>query len=201
MKGKKNEMLSPEYKTIVIGCGDTGLTEAVAKYAKKKLAGQNGCVVVLDKAPLKTSLDAQMRFDKNWKHKQNVVEFVENPANVVKAFYHAKTIKVKVQKNQNIYFSLKDMVVESNMTHKGAQDMLNMLFPFGLLAIRTMGAQKQYKILDNDKARLAYLAEAKLDLENRYNEQQKQIDDLFEWVENAGAIDAVVKELEAEAQE
>jgi hypothetical protein len=187
------QVLQPINNMIVIG-GNQEIVKHVCEFLRREYdtedtEGVN--IIKIDRKAMFDAVNSQAVADGIWKDKQNILEYVSNPANMISALYHARCIKSIVQKGQDVFFSIKDIVNESNMTLEGAKNMIDIIHPFGLVEMRKIGEEIQYRILDTDILRKESIMKAKEDMMKKWEENSKHLDELIDWVTGVGSVDSL----------
>lgn len=159
-KGVVKRPETKENKTVFIGSLDKEVIE-VTKQAFPKHE-----IHVMDKDIFNKNVALFTQKNTKWKEDRDMVEFTSKPENIRHAFDTAsKTEDVikDIAKDKDGWFTLGELVKNSNMDYKQAQSILDLLYAFGLV-VKDTRKEKLFKLISSKREKMDYLLHLRVEL-------------------------------------
>jgi predicted transcriptional regulator len=163
-KVKKRQELNSE--VIIIGTNSDSnamqalmrnLTNAIDFFAKENTGGAKIVPLLLTKRGSLGAISSFLKEQKVWKEQKEVFKYINDPEKVESVFRQAKLMYMNVQMVKGGRFGLKDVVDLTNMNFKGAKQMIDLLYAFGLLGKVEENSREMYEVFINPEDRVNFI--------------------------------------------
>lgn len=135
-------------------------------------------VVPISNKVTETALKAHLKENKERAEMMEVYEYIKNPEKVKNVLTQAENLYSHVQKTDR-FFTLKEVVDNTNLTYKGANDILNLIYCFGFLVKKKEDNREFFKVVISKEDKLRFIRNRiaeQLNIIESFNKTLKEVE-------------------------